>query len=48
MHVDMMTGPKPLQQMGGLANAAKAAGFDGMLLTEGSRTSFPAITFAWA
>ena len=46
MHVDMMTGPKPLQQMGGLANAAKAAGFDGMLLTEGSRTSFPAVTAA--
>ena len=46
MRVDMMTGPKPLQQMGGLANATKAAGFDGMLFTEGGRTAFPAVTAA--
>lgn len=46
MRVDMMTGPKPLQQMGGLASATRQAGFDGMLFTEGGRTAFPAVTAA--
>ncbi len=41
-----MTTPGPLARMGARATAAKAAGFDGMLLTEGGRTAYLAATAA--
>lgn len=46
MRVDVMTGPKPLQEMGDFARQTSTAGYDGMLFTEGSRTAFPAVTAA--
>jgi len=46
MHVDMMTFPRPLAEMGALARDVEAAGFAGMLLTEGGRTAYPAAAVA--
>ena len=46
MFVDVMTAPLPLTEMGALAGRTSAAGFDGMLFTEGGRTAFPAVTAA--
>ena len=46
MRVDVMSVPKPLQEMGEFARRVASAGFDGMLLTEGGRTAFPAATAA--
>jgi probable F420-dependent oxidoreductase len=46
MRVDVMTLPKPLAEMGGTAEQAHRAGFDGMLFTEGGRTAYPAVTAA--
>ncbi|MUL62924.1 LLM class F420-dependent oxidoreductase [Mycobacterium sp. CBMA 234] len=40
MHVDVMTLPQPLAQMGALARRAQAAGFSGLLLTETGRTAY--------
>jgi probable F420-dependent oxidoreductase len=46
MHVDVMTTPRPLAQMGAIARSAQVHGFDGIVLTEGARTSFNAATAA--
>ena len=46
MHVDVMTTPKPLQQMGDFARSVRAAGIDGMLFTEGGRTAYLSATAA--
>lgn len=46
MHVDVMTVPRPLSQMGATARAAQIHGFDGIVLTEGARTAFTAATAA--
>jgi probable F420-dependent oxidoreductase len=46
MRVDVMTFPQPLRTMGDVARRTQSAGFDGMLLTEGGRTAFPAATAA--
>ncbi len=46
MHVDVMTAPQPLRAMGALAQRTHAAGFDGILFTEGARTVYPAVTAA--
>lgn len=40
MHVDAMTIPQPLGQVGDLAARVKAAGFSGLLFTETGRTAF--------
>ena len=40
MHVDLMTFPRPLQEMGAVARDARDAGFDGLLFTEGGRTAY--------
>lgn len=40
MHVDVMLTPQPLQRMDGTARALHAAGFDGILFTEGGRTAY--------
>ena len=41
-----MTFPQPLATMGEIARTTQAAGFDGMLFTEGGRTAFPAAAVA--
>lgn len=46
MHVDVMTFPAPLQQMGAIARDARDAGFDGLLFTEGGRTAYLSATAA--
>lgn len=46
MRVDVMTVPGPLATMGETARRTQRAGFDGMLLTEGGRTVYPAVTAA--
>lgn len=46
MRVDVMSVPKPLREMGAVAQSAVDAGFTGMLLTEGGRTAFSAATAA--
>ncbi len=46
MRVDVMTTPRPLRAMSELAHRSRAAGFDGMLLTEAGRTAFNAATAA--
>jgi probable F420-dependent oxidoreductase len=40
VHVDVMTGPRPLQEMQQFARDAQQAGFSGMVVTEGSRTAY--------
>ena len=40
MHVDVMTTPQPLRQIGDLAQRAQAAHFSGMLFTETGRTAY--------
>jgi probable F420-dependent oxidoreductase len=40
MHVDVMTTPRPLQEMGAFAHRVKAVGFDGIVVTEGGRTAY--------
>ncbi len=40
MRVDVMTFPRPLQEMGEVARDIAAAGFDGVLFTEGGRTAY--------
>ncbi|MCV7281722.1 TIGR03617 family F420-dependent LLM class oxidoreductase [Mycolicibacterium flavescens] len=40
MHVDVMTTPQPLQDIGGLARRTHDAGFSGMLFTETGRTPY--------
>ena len=46
MRVDVMTTALPLRKMGQFAIRTAAAGFDGMLLTEASRTPYTAATAA--
>ena len=46
MRVDVMTTALPLRKMGSFAARTAAAGFDGMLLTEASRTPYTAATAA--
>ena len=41
-----MTVPRSLAEMGAIASRTKAAGFDGMLLTEGGRSAYTAATAA--
>ncbi len=41
-----MTSPRPLVEMGAVARRTRSSGFDGMLLTEGGRTAFTALTAA--
>ena len=40
MRVDVMTFPGPLQDLGAVARDVEAAGFDGVLFTEGGRTAY--------
>ena len=40
MHVDVMTTPQPLRQIGDLAQRTQAAHFSGMLFTETGRTAY--------
>ncbi len=40
MHVDAMTVPQPLGQIGALARRTQAAGFSGLLFTETGRTAY--------
>src|SRR6187431_2952174 len=40
MHVDVMTTPRPLREMGAFAHRVEAAGFSGMLFTEAGRTAY--------
>jgi probable F420-dependent oxidoreductase len=40
MRVDVMTFPRPLREMGDVARDIAAAGFDGVLFTEGGRTAY--------
>jgi probable F420-dependent oxidoreductase len=40
MHVDAMTTPAPLGQIGGLARRTQSAGFSGLLFTETGRTAY--------
>ncbi len=46
VRVDVMTLPRPLREMGPIAERTQRAGFDGMLFTEGGRTAYPAVTAA--
>ena len=46
MRVDVMTTALPLRKMGPFAARTEAAGFDGLLLTEASRTPYTAATAA--
>lgn len=46
MRVDAMTFPRPLAEMGDLARRTRSSGFDGMLVTEGGRSAFTALTAA--
>lgn len=46
MRVDVMTVPESLRDMGAVARRTQAAGFDGMLLTEGARSVYPAAAAA--
>ena len=40
MHVDVMIFPQPLAEMGAVARDVEAAGFGGILFTEGGRTAY--------
>lgn len=40
MRIDVMTFPRPLQEIGAVACDVAAAGFDGVLFTEGARTAY--------
>jgi len=40
VHIDVMTIPQPLSQIGDLARRTQAAGFSGMLFTETGRTAY--------
>jgi probable F420-dependent oxidoreductase len=40
MHVDVMTTPQPLREIGDLAQRTQAAGFSGLLFTETGRTAY--------
>ncbi|MEY3494101.1 MAG: hypothetical protein RL413_1519, partial [Actinomycetota bacterium] len=40
MHVDVMTTPLPLAQIGPFARRVQDAGFSGLLFTEGGRTAY--------
>jgi alkanesulfonate monooxygenase SsuD/methylene tetrahydromethanopterin reductase-like flavin-dependent oxidoreductase (luciferase family) len=40
MHVDAMTTPQPLGQIGDLARRAQSVGFSGLLFTETGRTAY--------
>ena len=40
VRVDVMTFPGPLQDMSAVARDVEAAGFDGVLFTEGGRTAY--------
>nr|WP_134426866.1 TIGR03617 family F420-dependent LLM class oxidoreductase [Mycobacterium ulcerans] len=40
MHIDVMTIPQPLAQIGDLARRTQAAGFSGLLFTETGRTAY--------
>lgn len=40
MHVDVMTAPRPLGQMGDIARRTQASGFSGLLFTETGRTAY--------
>ena len=40
MHVDAMTIPQPLGQIGDLAHRTQSAGFSGLLFTETGRTAY--------
>lgn len=40
MHVDAMTTPQPLAQIGELARRTQSAGFSGLLFTETGRTAY--------
>src|SRR4051794_1816268 len=40
MHVDVMTTPRPLREMGAAAHRVEAAGYSGMLFTEAGRTAY--------
>jgi alkanesulfonate monooxygenase SsuD/methylene tetrahydromethanopterin reductase-like flavin-dependent oxidoreductase (luciferase family) len=42
MRVDVMAFPRRLTEMGDVARRTQAAGYDGILFTEGGRTAFPA------
>ena len=44
MRVDVMALPRPLRQMQDIAHATRRAGFDGLLLTEGSRSVYDGAT----
>lgn len=44
MRVDVMTFPRPLQQVGAVARDVSAAGFDGVVLTESGRTAYLSAT----
>jgi len=44
MRVDVMTFPRPLQQVGAVARDVAAAGFDGVVLTESGRTAYLSAT----
>lgn len=46
MRVDVMTFPRPLPQVGPDAVAARDAGFDGLLFTEGGRTAYLSVAAA--
>jgi probable F420-dependent oxidoreductase len=46
MKVDVMTFPRPLQEVGDVARDARAVGFDGLLFTEGGRTAYLSATAA--
>src|SRR6201981_237858 len=40
MHVDVMTVPQPLEQIGDVARRTQASGFSGLLVTETGRTAY--------
>jgi probable F420-dependent oxidoreductase len=46
MQIDVMTTPRPLSEMGDLSRRVLAAGFDGIVLTEGGRTADTAAAVA--
>ena len=46
MHVDAMSAPRPLADMATHARRTHDAGFDGLVLTEGGRSAFPAAAAA--
>jgi probable F420-dependent oxidoreductase len=46
MHTDVMAFPRSVRETGAFAQRAKAAGFGGVVITEGGRTAFTAATAA--